>query len=142
MVWASAVAAIMLSLSMEPAARIAPGVLDLPVIDGSRLQDACEFDTEGEPLPPAFQAENICVQFDAQDITLLTRGYTNALLEAGWTQAGGAANAFWFDRADPEGGCGERLSLGAFLKDQANAQAGAVFVFLVEPHPSCASAAD
>lgn len=98
------IAAVLASLFVGQATpdTVLPGVLDLPLLEGSRLAPDClglkeRLEDGGDPFA--------CVGAPVERVNALAFAYVDAAKARGWTDAGGAANALWLTRPLADGRC-------------------------------------
>lgn len=103
------IGALVASVLMTQAAPgvVMPGVLDLPVIEGSAPSPDCmgyreRMSQGGETLE--------CFGTTVGQVNDLAFAYVDAARERGWADASGAANAIWMARTLPDGTC-QRLTI-------------------------------
>lgn len=83
---------------------IMPGMLDLPVVAGSRAE-TCDF-----PAEIRTGAQSACVTLPMSETTAVQQAYIEALTANGWRGAGGEANRIAFERPIDGGQCSQQLS--------------------------------
>ncbi len=81
---------------------VLPGVLDLPVLEGSRPAPDClgmraRLEEAGDPFA--------CLGAPVGRINDLVFAYVDAAKAQGWVDASGAANAIWLTRTAADGRC-------------------------------------
>jgi len=117
---------------------ILPSVMDLPVTVGVKDGPACRRLLGAQTA----DARVDCVDTTGLDVNAASHAYIRGAMAAGWRGVGGAANAYWLERARPDGTC-ERLDVAAVADfslpaDQALKGRTAV-LFSHTPSASCRS---
>lgn len=94
---------------------VSPGVIDLPVIEGSTVPDRCTVpplnDTEGQIIAG-------CVEYPLRGSGSERNWeqlYLQALRQNGWQLWNGAGNVYWLTRDSDRAGCYHRLDMIAWV---------------------------
>jgi len=124
-----------------------PGLLDLPLVDGTHLADGCRWSQQS----PEDAVRAACVVVPAALRGEAQRAYASHLHQAGWTLSADHGNAATFERAIPSSDCVNRLdvvvSYNAGMPDVLAAQQSGTldaidlgFLFLMRAQPVCGGA--
>lgn len=128
----AALAAMMIAAG--PTDVVLPGMVDLPLIQGSTLMPDCLFlqdrlAASGKP----FQ----CVGAPLAKADEITRAYATSAQTRGWASSGGVANAVSFHRPLPDGRC-EGLAFAGFPTTEAMAPSDlAMLIVIYSPTNDC-----
>ncbi len=123
-----------MSLVLGAPETVMPGVLDLPLIEGSRPTVEClglreRLAEAGSPYT--------CLETSYDAANDMVFAYKRSAEQAGWTSDGGAANALWLRRTAADGKC-QRLMLAAFPGPEGGAQRrAAAIIFAMDPDVRC-----
>lgn len=122
-----------LGLIQSPASTILPGVVDLPVVEGSKPSADClglrtRLAQDGDPFE--------CLETTYEDANRIAFAYVRAAETAGWAHDGGAANALWLRRTMADGVC-QRLTVAGFPGPDDRAPRAAVVLVSLDADVRC-----
>lgn len=123
---------------------VGPGVFDLPLPEGTTIQEECRLGgLDNTSLPPEVLANGTCLdvpagrQFEAVFTTVRQH-----LTQSGWEELRTLSRERYFSRHWPEAGCDRRLVMVGFPRHDADEDTDFsavpfVLLLLLLPNPEC-----